>query len=377
MVSGAGALDGQRRMGFAKTSPEKQAMNIMNLLPGCGNEYKACLHTHTTVSDGHYSPAEIKKSYRKAGYSVVAFTDHELLRRHDDLADDSFLPLAGHEVALWSHKYDRGEPKPHDRVHLNLIAVKPGLDAQPWLDALQCARYAKRDDGSPTPRWDYTAAEVDAARLEKHVREHPDKSRYFDAETVRALVREAREAGFLVALNHPVWSHLSLADADDFEGLWAVEVYNRDSELTTSSGERDDFYDALLRGGRNPGLCCLATDDAHTKDHLCHGWVVIRAPHLDLPSIAAALEKGYFYASTGPTLQSARLEGNVVRAETSPCTTVRIIDAQGVVGSQMASVNEQSDWEFMLDREPHGYVRMVAEALHGTKAWTMARPVPA
>ena len=104
---------------------------------------------------------------------------------------------------------------------------------------------------------------------------------------------------------------------------------------------------------------------------------MIRAPHLDLPSIAAALEKGYFYASTGPTLQSARLEGNVVRAETSPCTTVRIIDAQGVVGSQMASVNEQSDWEFMLDREPHGYVRMVAEALHGTKAWTMARPVPA
>ncbi|MBQ7188773.1 MAG: hypothetical protein IJR99_05080 [Kiritimatiellae bacterium] len=355
-------------------------MNIMNLLPGCGNEYKACLHTHTTVSDGDYSPAEIKKIYRKAGYSVVAFTDHELLRRHDDLADDSFLPLAGHEVALWSHKYDRGEPKPYDRVHLNLIATRPGLDAQPWLDARQCARYAKRDDGSYTPRKPEkcTDAEVAAARLEKHVREHPDKSRYFDAETVRALVREAREAGFLVALNHPVWSYLSLADADDFEGLWAVEVYNRNSELAPPyDSERDDFYDALLRGGRNPGVCCLATDDAHTKGHLFHGWVVIRAPQLDLPSIAAALEKGCFYSSTGPTLQSARLEGNVVRAETSPCKTVRIIDAQGVVGMQTASVDEQSDWEFKLGREPHGYVRMVAEALHGTKAWTMARPVPA
>lgn len=346
---------------------------MTNLLTGTGNEYKACLHTHSTVSDGRFSPEELKAIYKKAGYSIVAFTDHELLRRHDGLADDSFLPLAGVEVALWSHKHEQ-TPRPPviDRVHMNLIAVKPGLDAQPWLDAQQCARYAERNDNSRRPRWSFTAEEVAVARLEKHIGEHPDKSRYFDAETVRALAQEASDAGFLVALNHPVWSHLSLADADAFEGLWAVEVYNRDSELKRY-GERDDFYDALLRGGRNPGLCCLATDDAHQQKHLCHGWVVIRAPRLDLPSVANALKMGHFYASTGPSLQKAQLENGVVQANTSPCATIRIIDAQGVVGMQTASGNGQSDWEFTLDREPHGYIRLVAEDVHGAKAWTMAQ----
>ncbi len=80
---------------------------MIDLLPNSGNEYKACLHVHTTVSDGKFSPATLKARYQTLGYSVVAFTDHELLRRHDELADDSFLPLAGLEVALWSHKYDR------------------------------------------------------------------------------------------------------------------------------------------------------------------------------------------------------------------------------------------------------------------------------
>ena len=73
---------------------------MINFLSGSGNEYKACLHAHTAVSDGDYSPSELKARYQALGYSVVAFTDHELLRRHDELADDTFLPLAGLEIAL-------------------------------------------------------------------------------------------------------------------------------------------------------------------------------------------------------------------------------------------------------------------------------------
>ena len=342
---------------------------MIDLLPNSGNEYKACLHAHTAVSDGEFSPATLKARYQALGYSVVAFTDHELLRRHDELADDSFLPLAGLEVTFWSHAYEQ-DPRPPiiDHVHMNLIAVKPGLDAQPWLDAIQCARYANRGGRGPVSPDECTPEEIEAARQEKHIMEHPDKSRYFDAKTVRTLVREAREAGFIAALNHPVWSWLSLADADACEGLWAVEVYNRDSKH-----ERDDFYDALLRGGRNPGLCCLATDDAHCGYHIGCGWTMIRAPRLDLPSIADALETGQFYASTGPSLRSARLERDIVRAETSPCATVRLIDAKGVAGRQDAAGNERGIWEFQLDREPQGYIRFVAEDSKGKKAWTNAR----
>ena len=44
-----------------------------------GKSYKANLHCHTTVSDGHYSPEEVKEYYKAHGYSVIAFTDHEIL----------------------------------------------------------------------------------------------------------------------------------------------------------------------------------------------------------------------------------------------------------------------------------------------------------
>ena len=42
------------------------------LLPEKGQFYKANLHCHSTVSDGHLTPEEIKKHYMAHGYSVVA-----------------------------------------------------------------------------------------------------------------------------------------------------------------------------------------------------------------------------------------------------------------------------------------------------------------
>ena len=38
--------------------------------------FKANLHTHTTLSDGKFSAAEVVTLYREAGYDVLAFTDH-------------------------------------------------------------------------------------------------------------------------------------------------------------------------------------------------------------------------------------------------------------------------------------------------------------
>ena len=342
--------------------------NELNLLPSPSHLFKACLHTHSKVSDGHFTPEDIKRQYQALGYSVVAFTDHEMLRRHDELADDSFLPLAGLEIALWSHRYDRHEPKPHDRVHLNLLATRPDVIAQPWLDAVQCARYAKRGNGFA--EFNATPEEIAIARQELHIGEHPDKSRYFDAETVRALVREAKAAGFLVALNHPRWSYLSLSDADAFEGLWAVEVYNNQ---TDAPGESDDFYDALLRGGKNPGIVCLATDDAHCDDDFGHGWVNIWADRLDHDSIIAALRAGRFHASTGPEIREARLADGILSVKTSPCASVRVLDEKGRLDVQSAVLSApRTEWSLVLDRNPSGYVRLVAEDGRGGKAWTNA-----
>ena len=63
------------------------------LLPRAANFYKANLHVHTTVSDGEITPEEIKRIYMEQGYSVVAFTDHEVMVPHPELTDESFVAI--------------------------------------------------------------------------------------------------------------------------------------------------------------------------------------------------------------------------------------------------------------------------------------------
>ena len=70
------------------------------LLPKGAKQYKANLHCHTNVSDGTLSPSEIKVMYQRAGYSAVAFTDHEVFLRHTELTDASFVALHGYETAI-------------------------------------------------------------------------------------------------------------------------------------------------------------------------------------------------------------------------------------------------------------------------------------
>ena len=68
------------------------------LLPESGNFYKANLHCHSTVSDGAFTPEQIKDIYKAAGYSVVAYSDHNVLIDHSELDDEDFLTLTAVEI---------------------------------------------------------------------------------------------------------------------------------------------------------------------------------------------------------------------------------------------------------------------------------------
>ena len=46
------------------------------------NFYKANLHSHSVLSDGHITVEEMKKRYMEKGYSIIAFTDHEGFFNH-------------------------------------------------------------------------------------------------------------------------------------------------------------------------------------------------------------------------------------------------------------------------------------------------------
>ena len=62
------------------------------------NFYKANLHCHTNISDGKISAEEIKAHYKKNGYSIIAYTDHDVMVPHPELDDENFLAYRGRAV---------------------------------------------------------------------------------------------------------------------------------------------------------------------------------------------------------------------------------------------------------------------------------------
>ena len=63
-------------------------------------QYKANLHCHTVLSDGRWTPEQVKEEYKKHGYSIVAITDHEHLVEHHDLTDENILFLRDQRPAM-------------------------------------------------------------------------------------------------------------------------------------------------------------------------------------------------------------------------------------------------------------------------------------
>ena len=111
------------------------------LLPKDGQFYKANLHCHTNFSDGRKTPAEVKEIYRKLGYSIVAYTDHDILIPHDELNDDTFLALHGFEIEMSDYRPEILSV--HRRTcHICCIGLEPENLVQPcWHRTLYQTHY--------------------------------------------------------------------------------------------------------------------------------------------------------------------------------------------------------------------------------------------
>ena len=98
---------------------EKQMKYLIN--PN-KTQFKANLHCHTNLSDGHWTPEQVKEEYKKRGYSVVAITDHERLVSHNDLTDDNILFLTAYEVYIKNFPFDAVTDT---QSHINLYSKTP------------------------------------------------------------------------------------------------------------------------------------------------------------------------------------------------------------------------------------------------------------
>ena len=266
-----------------------------------GKAYKANLHTHTTASDGNFTPEEIKRIYKEKGYSVVAFTDHEKLYGRQNLTDDEFLALNGYELEMM-----RDGDRPYaltPSLHLLMIAKTPEVKKHVAFDSNYC-------------RWSGVPGEEIAL-----IDHDSDQIRELNEEWFQRAVTEANAAGYLVSLCHPEWSLITSEDYRHIEGLWGVEVFNN-ACYTAGILENTLHYTDLLRQGEY--VHALATDDTHSAGHVGGGYVVIKAEKLDYPSIIQSLVNGNFYASTGVEIQSCYIEDDEVHVCCSPAKAIRL-----------------------------------------------------
>lgn len=272
------------------------------LLGGTGNFYKANLHTHTTISDGKLSPEEVKIAYKNAGYSIVAFTDHEIMIPHNDLTDESFLAITAYEVAVNS-----GMDKPsydfEKTYHLNFYSKDPNKKVSPCFSVKNM--WLKQS-------MPYVTDEM--RKVDYPIR--------YSIECINDMIAKSNADGFLVCYNHPVWSEQTYPDYIELKGLWGIEVYNSECTQTYGLEETDRPYDDLLKVGNK--LNPIAADDMHNPQSLFGGFVMVEAEKLEYSTVMQALEKGNVFASTGPQFKKICLDGDKLIIECSDVRTIRL-----------------------------------------------------
>jgi hypothetical protein len=296
----------------------------MNPFQAPGGWLKCALHAHTTNSDGELAPDKLARHYARAGYDVLAITDHWV--RTETESDAIFvLPSAELNAVM---------PEGRDG---HVLAF--GIDADP--------RPLGREYG-------------DLARAGQWIEEN----------------------GGVAYLAHPYWSGLIPGRLELPETVRGIEVYNAGCELEVGQGISSVHWDVLLEAGAS--CFALATDDTHyigfDSDY---GWTWLRAEPTR-ESVLEALRNGTFYASTGPLIHDVRVEGSSVEVSCSPAHSVMLLAGRtkgaAITMTRLgyrhnARVLERSDGggvtRVVLERPadtPFARVEVVDVA--GQKAWT-------
>ena len=294
------------------------------------NYYKTALHCHTNISDGGPNPEEMKEIYKSKGYQVLSITDHNILVDHSALNEEDFLLLTGAEYNINEDDTWAARRFWVKTYHLNFIAKRPDNLWQPFIP-----KHPKEES--------------------RHYLEKVEDGSFpwvYDLGNINAMIAEANRRGFLVMYNHPNWSLQDQTDYLPLEGLWAMEIFNYDSG---KNGSLDRDNSRIYREMVNSGKCLfpVASDDAHSAGCAGGGWVMVGAEKLEYGAIIKALEKGDFYASTGPELYEVSIDDGVL--------TVRCSDAQRIY--------LDSGTRFAKAVSPKAPDKLVRSATFNVKAW--------
>lgn len=330
------------------------------LLDSNKNYYKANLHTHSTNSDGNLTPEQIKELYKSHGYSIVAITDHEHVLDNSHLDDENFLTITSCEIAIrefW------GKPRPKSWSHMRLVHLN---------------FYALDQHNTITPCYNPDYDHFTNPDIEHLIKYDGIYERSISPEGINDIIKKANEAGFIVAYNHPAWSIENSSHALNYDGFFAIEVYNHSCFVLGVPEYTIGMFDDMVRAGKK--IYCTMCDDAHFKagygepnfDAL-GGWVMVNANTLEYAKIMEALQKGDFYASNGPEIYSLVIDGDKVKVRCSDAVQITYTNH----GKKARAVNARkgefvTEAEFDIDYTDDVWFRITVRDQYGKVAHTQA-----
>lgn len=292
---------------------------------GSGEWLRCALHAHTTRSDGELAPELLAAHYARAGYDVLAITDHWRLT---DAESSELLVIASSE--------------------LNCI-LPEGRDGH-------VLAYGIEEDPAPLG-----AEYADLARTADWIEEH----------------------GGVAYLAHPHWSGATPGRLELPQNVYGIEVFNAGCELEIGRGLASVHWDELLEAGTR--CFAIATDDSHHPGFDSDlAWTWMRVESRTRDAVLAALREGTYYSSTGPSVRGVELDGDAVEVRCSPCRSVTLVGGRTQGAAAHAGRLPYCHRARVLERADDGritrarlelplasdYVRLELADGAGGRAWT-------
>lgn len=274
------------------------------------NWYKGNLHTHTTVSDGKYTPEETMDLYKAQDYDFLALTDHWKLSRTALWKDMLLLPGIELDATVG-----------HQGFHIVGIGMNGELEAE---------------------------------------RDMPPQQ----------LINAIRKAGGIAILAHPAWSLLYPQDMAALRGLSGAEVMNSVSQ-TPFNGDRADSAVLLdITATLGSLLPFMAADDSHFyRGEACTNYICVNAESLTAAAILKAIGEKRFFASQGPRFKQIEIEDHVMRVWCTPCERAVFYSQALWRNERVQNCSGAEYFEYAIG-ENEKFIRCEIIDSQGRKAWS-------
>jgi hypothetical protein len=220
---------------------------------------------HTTLSDGSKTPEEAAEIYKKAGYDVVAITDHWIHRDSGEIGGLRILSGA---------EYNIGGGDASTGVY-HILGI--GCSKKPNLT----------QEAGP-----------------------------------QKIIDEVHRCSGIAILAHPAWSLNTAQQAAALSGVDAIEIFNSVSDEGESSRPYSgDFVDTAACQGLFYPL--VADDDTHMYNcDETKAWIMLEAKITDSDeALLQAIKEEKFYATQGPEIHIRR-NGDEITVLCSPVSRI-------------------------------------------------------